>query len=143
MALNGSDTPTNELRFRRRGLMSVLLTLPLLAALFGFVSQQRGAPTFPAPPADHPVRGRILASDGTVLAYGPASDRRYPEGTLAANLLGFTGKQQPDGRYGLEGLEYSLDKRLQNGQDVRLTIDPSLQAAAETNLKRVAEKNQA
>jgi len=144
MALNRSSEPRpKELRFRRRGLMSVLLTLPLLAALFGFASQQRGAPSFPAPPADQPVRGRIIASDGTVLAYGPASDRRYPEGTLAANLLGFTGKQQPDGRYGLEGLEYSLDKRLQNGQDVRLTIDPSLQAAAETNLKRVAEKNQA
>lgn len=143
MALNGSDAQPNELRFRRRGLMSVLLTLPLLAALFGFVSQQRGAPTIAGPPADRPVRGRILASDGTVLAYGPASDRRYPEGTLAANLLGFTGKRQPDGRFGLEGLEYSLDHRLQTGQDVRLTIDPSLQAAAETNLKRVAEKNQA
>ncbi len=144
MALNPrkKSDPT-ELRFTRRGLMSVLLVLPLLAALFGFASQQRGAPSFPAPPADTPVRGKILASDGTVLAYGPASDRRYPQGTLAANLLGFTGAIQPDGRYGLEGLEYSLDRRLQAGQDVRLTIDPTLQAAAETNLKRVAEKNQA
>jgi cell division protein FtsI (penicillin-binding protein 3) len=144
MALNSrkKGDPT-ELRFTRRGLMSVLLVVPLLAALFGFASQQRGAPSFPAPPADTPVRGRILASDGTVLAYGPANDRRYPQGTLAANLLGFTGAIQPDGRYGLEGLEYSLDRKLQAGRDVRLTIDPTLQAAAETNLKRVAEKNQA
>jgi len=144
MALNPrkKGDPT-ELRFTRRGLMSVLLVLPLLAALFGFASQQRGAPSFPAPPADTPVRGKILASDGTVLAYGPANDRRYPQGTLAANLLGFTGAIQPDGRYGLEGLEYSLDRKLQAGRDVRLTIDPTLQAAAETNLKRVAEKNQA
>jgi cell division protein FtsI (penicillin-binding protein 3) len=140
---NRKGNSKEELRFTRRGLMSVLLTLPLLAALFGFVSQQRGAPVFPAPPADTPVRGKILASDGTILAYGPANDRRYPQGTLAANLLGFTGALQPDGRYGLEGLEYSLDRRLQAGHNVTLTIDPTLQAAAETNLKRVAEKNQA
>lgn len=144
MALSSrSNRDPHELRFTRRGLMSVLLTLPLLAALIGFAGQQRGAPRFPAPPADAPVRGRILASDGTILAYGPAGDRRYPQSTLAANLLGFTGAIQPDGRYGLEGLEYSLDRRLQAGQDVRLTIDPTLQAAAETNLKRVAQKNQA
>ncbi len=147
MALSRRPDPDprapKELRFARRGMMSVLLTLPLLAALIGFAGQLSGRPTFPKPPADTPVRGRIIAADGTVLAYGPPTDRRYPQGTLAANLVGFTGKLQPDGRYGLEGLEYSMDRQLQAGHDVHLTIDPTLQAAAETNLKRVVERNQA
>lgn len=132
-----------ELHLTRRGLMVVLITLPLIAALFGFASQQHGAPEFPAPPTEAPLRGRIVAADGTILADGAVGQRRYPQGSLAANMLGFTGSLQPDGRFGLEGLEYTLDGRLQAGQDVRLTLDPTLQAAAETNLARVVTENRA
>ena len=132
-----------ELRATRRGFIAFWITLPLLLALTGFVLQQRGVPTFPKLPLEAVVRGRVLASDGTILAEGPADARRYPQGTLAGTLLGFTGAVQPDGRFGLEGLEYSLDARLQAGEDVRLTIDPTLQATAEINLARSVEENQA
>ncbi len=132
-----------ELHLTRRGLLVVLLILPLLAALFGFAAQQRGAPEFPAPPVEKVVRGRILAADGTILADGAVEDRHYPQGTLAANLLGFTGAVQPDGRYGLEGLEYTMDARLQAGEDVHLTIDPTMQAAAETQLANTIRQYEA
>src|SRR5690606_37850183 len=80
------------------------------------------------------VRGSILAADGTILADGPVESRSYPYGTVAAGLLGFTGAVQPDGRFGLEGLEYTLDRHLAAGNDVTLTIDPVLQAAADRHL---------
>ncbi|CAN5844689.1 penicillin-binding protein 2 [soil metagenome] len=126
-------SPT-ELRLYRSWLMGPALLLPLVLALAGFAALQRGAPIWPTPLVEAPHRGTVFAADGSVLAEGPAVARRYPNGTLAAGLLGFTGAVQPDGRYGLEGLEYTLDARLQSGEAVHLTIDPTLQAAAESRL---------
>lgn len=134
MALNDRSPRPAELRLHRAWLLALLLTLPLAASLAGFAAVQRGAPTWPEALVELPVRGAIVANDGTVLADGPAEARQYPHGTLAAPLLGFTGSVQPDGRHGLEGLEYTLDARLQAGESVRLTIDPTLQAAAEAHL---------
>src|SRR5690606_221979 len=57
-----------------------------------------------------------------------------------APLVGFTGKVQPDGKYGLEGLEYSLDGLLAAGRDVTLTIDATYQAAAERHLAASAQR---
>jgi cell division protein FtsI (penicillin-binding protein 3) len=124
-----------ELRLARRPLLLLLTCLPLLAALAGFGMQQHHAPSWPTPPVVAPERGRILASDGTVLAEGDVASRRYPQGPLAAHVVGFSGAVQPDGRYGLEGIEYTLDARLQAGLDATLTIDPILQAAAERQLE--------
>ena len=126
--------PTLELRLARRPLLLLLIGLPLIAALTGFGMQQHGAPVWPAPPVVAPERGRILATDGTVLAEGDVASRRYPQASLAAHVVGFSGAIQPDGRYGLEGVEYTLDARLQAGLDATLTIDPILQAAAERQL---------
>jgi len=123
-----------ELKLHRGWLLALLLTLPLAASLAGFAAVQRGAPMWPDALVELPARGAIIASDGTVLADGPAEARQYPHGSLAAPLLGFTGAIQPDGRYGLEGLEFTLDQRLQSGEHVRLTLDPTLQAAAESHL---------
>lgn len=123
-----------ELRLHRGFLVAAVLLLPLMLALVGFAALQRGAPAWPQALVEAPHRGALLAADGTVLAEGPAEARHYPQGSLAGPLLGFTGAVQPDGRYGLEGLEYTLDARLQAGQAVRLTIDPTLQAAAESQL---------
>ena len=137
MALNDTtqtSPPTGELRLHRGWLLALLLTLPLAASLAGFAAVQRGAPAWPEALVELPARGSLLANDGTVLADGPAEARQYPHGSLAAPLLGFTGTVQPDGRYGLEGLEYTLDERLQLGEAVVLTIDPTLQAAAEAHL---------
>src|SRR5690606_29875154 len=72
-----------------------------------------------------------------------STDRYYPQGSLAAPLVGFTGAVQPDGSYGLEGLEYRLDARLQAGQDVQLTLDPVLQSAAEHHLAAAATDHSA
>jgi cell division protein FtsI (penicillin-binding protein 3) len=135
MALNDRGEPDRaELRLHRGWLLAILLTLPLAASLAGFAAVQRGAPSWPEALVELPVRGRILALDGTILADGPAEARQYPHGSLAAPLLGFTGAVQPDGRHGLEGLEYTLDDRLRTGEPVVLTIDPTLQAAAEAHL---------
>ena len=123
-----------ELRLHRGALVAIVAVMPLMAALWGFAAQQRGAPAWPAELVDAAPRGRILSGDGQVLADGPVGARRYPQGSLAGSLIGFTGAIQPDGRYGLEGLEHTLDARLQAGEHVTLTIDATLQAAAESRL---------
>lgn len=129
----------NELFLTRRHLMLFVMVMPLLLALAGFVLQGSQVPTWPTDLVETVPRGQILASDGTVLAEGQPENRYYPEGTLAAHLVGFSGRIQPDGRYGLEGVEYTYDKVLQAGRDVRLTIDPALQAAAQTELRTTVE----
>ncbi len=132
------DAPTQALRFRRGWIILPAIVLPLLAALVGFALKRPVVSPLPAPPVEEVARGRILAADGTVLAEGMSAHRFYPQGSLAAPLLGFTGAIQPDGRYGLEGLEYRLDATLQAGADVRLTLDPVLQSAAERHLAESA-----
>jgi cell division protein FtsI (penicillin-binding protein 3) len=136
-------TPQTELFLTRRHLMLFVMVVPLLTALAGFALQGSQAPSWPGQLVDQTPRGRILASDGTVLAEGRPENRHYPEGTLAAHLVGFTGRVQPDGRYGLEGLEYTYDRRLQQGRDIRLTIDPDFQAAAQAELSATMEAVQA
>jgi cell division protein FtsI (penicillin-binding protein 3) len=138
-APSARPTGPSELRLARRGMLLLLIALPLLAAFAGFAMQQRGAPIWPTAPADAPERGRILAADGTILADGDVAHRRYPQGALAAQVVGFSGRLQPDGRYGLEGIEYALDAHLAAGSDVRLTIDPILQSAAERHLQASVE----
>lgn len=132
-----------SIRLKRSWLLVPATVLPLLVALAGFTLQQRGFTDLPAMPVEQVVRGRVLASDGTVLAEGAAGDRHYPLGGLAAPLLGFTGALQPDGRYGLEGVEYTLDRTLASGQDVTLTLDPVLQAATESHLAAAALEHSA
>lgn len=131
LPLPGSNA---QLTLRRGWLLRIGVSLPLLLAAVGFGMLQFRIATFPQAPTEEVVRGSILAADGTVLADGPVESRSYPYGTVAAGLLGFTGAVQPDGRFGLEGLEYTLDSRLAAGADVTLTIDPVLQAAADRHL---------
>lgn len=131
----------SELQLRRLWLLRAALVMPLVAALIGFGSHQLGPAAFPAPPQEPVARGAILTSDGLALATGPATARSYPLQEAGAALVGFTGAIQPDGRYGLEGLEYSLDPLLTAGQDVTLTIDSTIQAAADRHLAQAAELN--
>ena len=132
-------TETPLLRLHKKPLFFVLLTLPLLAALGGFARLQVKAPDMPTALVESARRGMITTRDGTILAEGAVEHRRYPEGKLAAQVVGFSGAVQPDGRYGLEGLEYALDSRLQAGEDVVLTLDPSLQAIAQAELRKAAQ----
>jgi cell division protein FtsI (penicillin-binding protein 3) len=127
-----------ELRLRKRPLFALCLGGPLLLALAGFVGTGARAPAWPALLAEPTQRGAILAADGTVLAEGDAGGRSYPQGRLAAQLIGFSGARQPDGVYGLEGLERKLETQLQAGEDVTLTLDPALQGIAQTELARAA-----
>jgi cell division protein FtsI (penicillin-binding protein 3) len=143
MALKKKSESPTQLYLARRYLVLALAVFPLLAALGGFVTQQLKLPTWPAPLAEPLPRGRILARDGTVLAEGAASYRRYPQGQLASHLIGFSGAVQPDGRYGLEGLEYTYDERLQAGEPVVTTLDPTLQAAAERHLREAVIRHEA
>lgn len=134
---------SQALRFRRGWLLLPVIALPLLGALVGFALKRPGVSPLPAPPVEEVARGRILAGDGTVLAEGMSSERFYPQGGLAASLVGFTGAVQPDGSYGLEGLEYRFDAALQAGQDVQLTLDPVLQSAAERHIAAAAMEHSA
>lgn len=127
------DAPP-ELRMHRSVLVGLAAVGPLLAALWGFATQQHGAPTWPGGVVEQTVRGTIVTGDGAVLAEGPVDARRYPQASLAGSLVGFTGALQAAGNYGLEGLELSLDARLQAGERVTLTLDAAVQAAAEAHL---------
>ncbi|MFN2322502.1 MAG: peptidoglycan D,D-transpeptidase FtsI family protein [Trueperaceae bacterium] len=129
----GGEAPA-ELRMHRSVLVGLAAVVPLLAALWGFAAQQHGAPTWPGGVVEPTVRGTITTGDGAVLAEGPVEARRYPQASLAGSLVGFTGALQATGNYGLEGLELSLDARLQAGEHVALTLDAAVQAAAEAHL---------
>lgn len=140
MAVNAANS---ELRLTRRWLLLPLLLLPLGLALWGFMVQGGSIPDWPVVPSDVEPRGAIIARDGTVLADGPADHRRYPQGTLAAHLVGFSGRIQPDGRYGLEGLEYMYDSYLQSGSTLITTVDPVYQAIAQQKLQETIHDSQA
>ena len=132
-----------DLKLERRVLLYIILFIPLLVAFYGFANLQKGEPTWPTTLQEAPLRGRILAQDGTILAEGKAENREYPQGRLASHLIGFSGALQEDGRYGLEGLEYTEDTTLQQGEDVKLTIDPNFQAVAQAKLAETIRNTQA
>lgn len=137
----GEQEGALQLRLHKRLLLSAALMLPLSAAVVGFSGLGLKLPNPPGVLSEAAQRGRILALDGTVLAEGDAEARRYPEGRLAAQLVGFSGAEQPAGNFGLEGLELTLDARLQAGEDVHLTLDPDLQAIAQGELARAAREH--
>lgn len=138
---SGAADGTLVLKLRRSRVIMLALFMPLVAALAAFGAQQNGAARFPAPPVEPVVRGSLLAADGTILAGGPVGARTYPLGEVTANLIGFTGKVQPDGRYGLEGLEVIHDATLATGTDVVLTLDPTIQSVTSRLLAEAAEQH--
>ncbi len=80
-----------------------------------------------------------------VLGFAKESKRMYPNGQLAANVLGFTGI---DGR-GLEGIEYQYNNTLAStdpdevSNTIILTIDKATQNTAETELKKAIVQHKA
>lgn len=131
--------PATDWKVQRPALLLVMMILPLILAFYGFFNSQFGQPQWPQFPKDIPQRGIIKARDGSIFADGPPEQRRYPMGHIAAHIIGFSGKQQEDGRYGLEGLEFTLDKQLQAGEDVTLTIDPRMQTISQNQLRKTIE----
>lgn len=90
------------------------------------------------------LRRRILPEEANkVFALGEVAleipretDRYYPQGTLAAHVLGYV----VEGEGGKVGMEQVLDKRLSDpdlrGQPVSLSIDVRVQGALEDELRR-------
>ncbi len=86
----------------------------------------------PANSAQPLLRGRLEAADGTPLALStPEETRLYPLGPSASQLIGFG--ERSSGK-GLAGLEFDLEPLLAQGQSLRLTLDPQVQAIAERAL---------
>ncbi|GAA5514668.1 putative peptidoglycan D,D-transpeptidase PbpC [Deinococcus carri] len=83
------------------------------------------------------ARGTITASDGTVLARSVNGKRVYPQGKLAGQVLGLMGATE-----GLEGLEAAYNRALEGGKNLKLTLDPGAQAAAEAALAEAVPKHQ-
>ncbi len=75
---------------------------------------------------------KVLELGEPGLAFEYADSRIYPQGVLAAHLLGYTGR---DGT-GLAGIERGAQKTLAQGRDVTLTIDVRLQHALHREMKR-------
>jgi cell division protein FtsI (penicillin-binding protein 3) len=67
------------------------------------------------------------------------SERVYPEGALASQLLGHAGN---DGET-FGGVEAHYDGRLRRGEDVRLTLDSAVQVELEEALEATLERNEA
>lgn len=125
-----------KIRYRSR-LMQVIALMLFLTLVWSYAQLEWNAPQA----VKHSVlqsRGRIVAADGTVLARNVKGERIYPQGPLAGQVLGMLGA---DG--GLEGLERAYNRVLEAGQDVKLTIDPGVQAAAESALGQAVPRHQA
>src|SRR5699024_5850527 len=85
MALNRPPLQVGRLK----GLViSFFVLLPLSGSMYGFARFGNQAPVWPGQPADPPPRGAILARDGSALAAGPVTNRRYPQ-SLASQIVGF------------------------------------------------------
>jgi cell division protein FtsI/penicillin-binding protein 2 len=70
--------------------------------------------------------------------------RYYPYANLASQLIGFVGvNEKNDQPVGLYGMESFYNEKLQNNQDLTLTIDRSLQAQAEQILENLIKKFEA
>ncbi|MGH7737012.1 MAG: peptidoglycan D,D-transpeptidase FtsI family protein [Candidatus Tyrphobacter sp.] len=96
---------------RRLGTIAALCFL-IVAGRLWYVQITQGAqiaarPSNPRHGMPGAGRGRILATDGTVLAYSAGSTREYPFGPALAQVVGYI-----SGRYGASGIEAAYDRAL-------------------------------
>jgi peptidoglycan glycosyltransferase len=139
-----------ERRISATGTIAVLAALLFLGGLTYWqvfrtdLAESAGNPRILSAYAD-PARGRILDRDGNVLAVSEADGTRHYTAGSAAHAVGYL-----DARFGSQGAELAFNDLLsgkatsswsdvfnaefarsrQTGLDVRLTIDPTIQAAA-------------
>lgn len=125
-----------KIRVRSR-VMQVIALLAFCTLVWAYAQLEWGLPQG-VRRAVLQVRGSIVTEDGSVLARTVGDRRIYPNGPLAGQLLGMMGDTN-----GLEGLEAAYDSRLSAGQNLTLTIDPAIQAAAEDVLKAAVLEHQA
>jgi cell division protein FtsI (penicillin-binding protein 3) len=130
--------------------------------LYGKLADRSRGFVYLARKADPRRAEALKALELTGIGFYPEERRAYPQGTVAAHVLGFAGL---DNR-GLSGLELKLDKTLagrngrqtvvrdpfgrtldvtsssqtEEGRDVRLTLDNTLQANAQSVLLRTVRR---
>ncbi|BDP41866.1 penicillin-binding protein 2 [Deinococcus aetherius] len=127
-----------EVKIRHRSRLMQLIALAMfLTLVWAYAQLEWGVPQGVKKTAVQ-SRGAILAADGRVLAGSVNGKRVYPMGPLAGQVVGMLGATE-----GLEGLEYAYDRRLAAGEDLRLTLDPGVQSAAERALATAIPKHQA
>ncbi|CAM3651575.1 peptidoglycan D,D-transpeptidase FtsI family protein [Deinococcus frigens] len=127
-----------EVKIRNRSrLMQFLATLLVLSLVWAYAQLEWNAPQGVTRTLVQ-ARGTVTSSDGKVLAQSVDGKRVYPQGHLAGQVLGMMGTTN-----GLEGLEYAYDRALESGQNLKLTINTGVQAAAESALSKAVPEHQA
>jgi cell division protein FtsI (penicillin-binding protein 3) len=126
--------------------------------IYGKLADRSRGFVYLARKADPKRANALKALDLTGLGFYPEERRVYPQGSVASHVLGFAGVDN----HGLAGIELALDKKLGGrdgrqtvvrdgrgrtidilsavpaveGRDVRLTLDATLQANAQSVLSR-------
>ncbi|GGR91243.1 peptidoglycan D,D-transpeptidase FtsI family protein [Deinococcus sedimenti] len=127
-----------EVKIRTRSALMRFIALAMfLTLVWAYAQLEWGAPQGVRQRAIQ-ARGTILAADGQVLATSVNGKRVYPQGALAGQVLGMMGDTE-----GLEGLEAAYNGSLTAGQNLKLTLDTQVQAAAEAALARAVPDHQA
>lgn len=127
-----------EVKIRTRSALMRLIALAMfLTLVWAYAQLEWGAPQSVKQRVVQ-ARGSILSADGRVLATSVNGKRVYPQGTLAGQLVGMMGATE-----GLEGLEAAYNGALTSGQNLKLTLDSQVQAAAEAALARAVPDHQA
>ncbi|MDR6751653.1 penicillin-binding protein 2 [Deinococcus soli (ex Cha et al. 2016)] len=127
-----------EVKIRRRSRVVLASSLSALSLLvYAYAQMQMRLPKVNVA-VEASERGAIYAGDGSVLAQTLDGKRTYPQGQLAGQLLGMMGTDK-----GLEGIEQTYNATLASGEDVELTIDPTMQATAEAMLAKYVPEHQA
>lgn len=121
---------------RRSRLMQFLALLMFLTLVWAYAQLEWGVPQVVKRTVIQ-SRGAITAADGTVLAQSVNGKRVYPQGKLAGQVIGLMGATE-----GLEGLEAAYNRSLEGGQNLKLTLDSGVQAAAEASLATAIPKHQ-
>ncbi len=126
------ETPSQPWRF---GMIGAFLAVCMVGLWLEFAVLSMGLPFVPKV-NEIVARGRVLlrGEQGFITlaeTTGKNEERFYPQGRLAAAVLGFVGDDQT-GLYGVEKFE---NAKLERGQDLVLTLDPAMQASAEATLE--------
>jgi cell division protein FtsI (penicillin-binding protein 3) len=121
----------------RLPVIASVLIAPLAFLWLEYANLSMGLPFYP-PAKDTAVRGRVLIRDGdrTItlaesVTVGKDTERRHPQGRLAASIVGFVG----DDKEGLYGTEFFRNDTLERGKDLILTLDPIIQTSSEATLE--------
>ncbi len=126
-----------EIKLRNRSIIIQVITLlTFMFLVVAYAQLEWGLPQG-VKKAALQTRGSILSSNGTMLARTVGDKRVYPQGPMAGQLLGMMGDSG-----GLEGLERAYNAQLSEGQDITVTIDPTIQATAERALGEGVRQHQ-